>query len=129
MYRNPRASCIAFRYATKPDSPSPFGYGSVVLRLSNPAPDSSLCRAAVPLLHPLQLLLPNCIKLLFPVSVHFSCCSPIASLQLLLATCVRFSCSSLISTACIRFDCCSPIAYLLVASPFLEDQPMPNVLG
>ena len=52
--------------------------------------------AAAPWLHPLQLLLPDCIR--------FSCCSPIAStsaaapwsrpLQLLLPNCVHFSCCS-----------------------------------
>ena len=85
-------------------------------------------------------------KLLFPVSVRFSCCPPIASLQLLLATCVRFSCSSPISTAtrlrplrlllpyCV---CCSPIVSVSRSSPIASAcsltssgrfQPMPNVL-
>ena len=37
--------------------------------VSNPPPDSSLCRAAAPRLRPLQLLLPDC--------VQFNCCSAI----------------------------------------------------
>ena len=87
--------------------------------VSNPVLDSSLCRAAVPQLHPLQLLLPDCIdllQLLLTVCVRFGCCSLIAStstaaprlhrsastaahpLQLLLPDCVRFSCCSLIAS-------------------------------
>ena len=105
-------------------------------------PDSSLCRAATPRLHPLQLLLPDCIdplQLLIPICVHFSCCSPIASasaaahhfcpLQLLLSNCIRFNCSPIASASaaaprlrplqlplpdCIHFDCCSPIASQLL---------------
>ena len=66
--------------------------------VSNPAPDSSLCRAAAPRLHQLQMLLPD--------GVRFHCSSPLASasggtprlctLQLLLATCIHFSCCSLL---------------------------------
>ena len=90
--------------------------------VSNPAPDSSVqsccspiasTSANAPRLHPLQLMLPDCIKplpLLLTIYVCFSCCSPIASgpstaaprlhpaLQLLLLDWVR------------RFNCCSPIA-------------------
>ena len=96
--------------------------------MSNPALDSSLCRAAAPRLRPLQLLLPDCIgplQLLLPVGVHFSCCTPIVStsaaacrlrpLQLLLPNCVRFGCCSpivstcsLIASAC-NTSCSSPM--------------------
>ena len=96
----------------------------------NPAPDSSLCRAASRL-RPLQLLLAagvgfSCcsrarlrhpLQLLLPVCLRFQqCCSPIGLLQLLLAACVRFSCCSrsrplrLLLPDCVRFNCCSPIA-------------------
>ena len=53
--------------------------------VSNPVPDSSLCRAAAPRLCPLQLLLPDCIdrlQLLLPVCVRFDCCSLIATPKL-----------------------------------------------
>ena len=98
--------------------------------MRNPAPDSSLCRAASRL-RPLQLLLAACVgfsccsrarlrhplQLLLPVCLRFQqCCSPIGPLQLLLAACVRFSCCSrsrplrLLLPDCVRFNCCSPIA-------------------
>ena len=109
--------------------------------VSNQAPDSSLCRAAAPRLHPLA----------------FSCCSPIASasasaaaprlrpLQLLFEfpdfnsspDCVRFGCCSLTastSTAAPRLrplqlrsspiasaSTAAPRLHPLVASPVLED--------
>ena len=97
--------------------------------MSNPAPDSSLCRAAAPRLRSFSCCSPIAsirFKLLFPASVHFSCCPPIASLQLLLATCIRFSCSSPISTAprlrplqLLLLDCvcCSPIVSVSRSSP------------
>ena len=133
-----KCQVITSSFARSATSPS-FAY------VSNPAPYSSLCRAAAPRLRSFSCCTPIAsirFKLLFPVSVRFSCCPPIASLQLLLATCVRFSCSSPISTAprlrplrlllpdCVRFNCCSPIASAstaaprlrpLVASPVLED--------
>ena len=101
----------------------------------NPAPDSSLCRqqscspiasgsAAAPG--------PDC-------SIHFNCCSPIASaaprLRLLLAACIRFQLLLPIASTSaatprlrplqlllpdyVRFDCCSPIA-------LAGFQPMPG---
>ena len=70
--------------------------------MSDPAPDSALCRAAAPRLHPLQLLLPDGID---PLQLH---APPLAStsaaaprlhpLQLLLVAYVRFSCCSLITS-------------------------------
>ena len=92
--------------------------------VSNPAQDSSLCRAAARRLRLLQLLLATCVR--------FSCSSPISTarspiayalaaapqlrpLQLLLPDCVRFNCSSLIASAC----------SLTCSGRF---QPMPNVL-
>ena len=105
--------------------------------MSNQAPNNlsvhSCCSpiacatAATPQLHPLQLLLPNCIdtlQLLLPVCVRFSCCSLIASasaaahrlrpFQLLLAliasvsTAPRLCPLRLLLPDCIRFSCCSP---------------------
>ena len=74
--------------------------------VSNPAPHSSLCRAAAPQLCPLlvQLLLPVCVRFMF------SCCSPpLCPLQLLLSVCIRFSLCprlrplQLLLAACVRF--------------------------
>ena len=107
-------------FARSATSPS-FAY------VSNPAPDSSLCRAAAPRLTPLQLLLPDCIEplqLLLPVCVRFSYCSPLASasaaaprLWLLLAACVRFSCCP----DCFYLNCSSsPIASASAAAPRLH---------
>ena len=84
----------------------------------NPVPDSSLCRAA-----------PRCVR--------FSCCSPLASLQLLLAgpiaayastaaprlpplpaaapDCACFSCCLL--AACVCFSCCSRLRPLRLLLP------------
>ena len=85
--------------------------------MSNPAPDSSLCKAAAPRLRPLQLLLSICVR--------FSCCSPIASasaaahclcpLQLLLPIMSTSTAPQLLPlwqllSDCVRFNCCSPIA-------------------
>ena len=73
--------------------------------VSNPAPDSSLCRAAAPRLHRSRF------KLLFPFSSASACCPPIAP----------FNCCSPLAFAsaalprfqqlpdCVRFGCCSPI--------------------
>ena len=58
--------------------------------VSNPALDSSLCRAAAPRLRPLA-------PRLHP-------------LQLLLAACVRFESAAAPRPDCIRFNCCSPFA-------------------
>ena len=100
-------------FARSATSPS-FAY------MSNPVPDSSLCRAscspiasasaASPRLHrsfpaSSPRLHRSASWLLFPVSIRFSCSSPLA--------CLRFGCSSPISTAprsCVRFGCCSPIS-------------------
>ena len=106
--------------------------------VSNPAPDSSLCRATAPRLRPLQLLLPDCIdplQLLLPDCIRFSCCSPLASASAaaprlhplqLLPDCICFGCCSrlrplqLLLPDCIRFDCCSQLCPLVVP-PVLED--------
>ena len=69
--------------------------------MSNPAPDSSLYRAADPRLHLLQLLLPNCIDLL----------------ELLLPVCV---CFQLLLPVCVCFSCCSPLASASTAAPRLH---------
>ena len=71
----------------------------------NPAPDSSLCRAA-PRLRPLQLLLAACVR--------FSCCSRRHPLQLLLPVCLRFQ---LLLPDCAPFSCCSPLASASAAAP------------
>ena len=97
--------------------------------MRNPAPDSSLCRAASPRLCPLQLLLPGPIAAstaaprLPPLPAAARRLRP---LQLLLAACVRFSCFSrsrplwLLLPDCIRFNCCSPIASASTAAPRLR---------
>ena len=87
-------------------------------------PDNSLCRAAAPRLHPLQLLLAAC--------VCFSCCSLLASasaaarrlcpLQLLLSivcvsTAPRLRPLQLLLPDCVLFNCSSPIASASTAAP------------
>ena len=119
--------------------------------VSNPALDSSLCRAAAPRLRPLQLLLAACVRfesagscyslarlhplqLLPPVCVHFQLLLPMIdcarfSCCCMLAACVRFSCCSrsrplwLLLPDCVRFDCCSPIACIRL-QPQLDSSPM-----
>ena len=74
--------------------------------VSNPALDSSLCRAAAPRLRPLQFI---------------SCCSPIASAsihQLLLPDCIDPL--QLLLPICVSFSCCSPIASASAAAPQLR---------
>ena len=109
--------------------------------VSNPVPDSSLCRAAAPRLRRLQLLLPArlprsvSIAAELPSCIRFSCCSPLASTSAaalsrlrpfqLLTDCVRFGCCSPIASASnllpngVRFVCCSPIASVSTAAPRL----------
>ena len=111
--------------------------------VSNPAPDSSLCRAAAPRLcplaprlHPLQLLLaacvrfessaapwPDCIHIIccFPFASAYRCCSPISHAS------AAAACSLLASTSAaapdrVCFDCCSP--HQLAATPQLDSSPM-----
>ena len=110
--------------------------------VSNPAPDSSLCRAAAPRLRPLapqmcplQLLLAACVRFEsaaapWPDCIRFNCCSPFESASsccsliaptsaaacCMFATCVCFSCCS----DRVRFDCCSPIASASTAAPRLH---------
>ena len=93
------------RFGRSATSPS-FAY------VSNPAPDSSLCRAAAPRSRPLQLLLIDCIdplQLLLPV--------PWRPLQLLLPDCVRFNspianCSLTVSASAAAPQLC-PLQLLL----------------
>ena len=126
--------------------------------MRNPAPDSSLCRAA-PRLRPLQLLLPGPIaasastaaprlpplpaaaprlcplQLLLATCVCFSCCSRSRPIRLLVPDCVRFSCCSLI-VPCVRpphsnliqFSCYSPIASALVTAFRLHQLAPPAIL-
>ena len=119
--------------------------------VSNPVPDSSLCRPATPRLHPLSCCSPI-------ASIRFNCCSPFVSASaavprlrlppLPLAICVRFSCCSpIVSTSaaaprlrplqllfpdCIHFDCCSPITSACSPSCSGRFWPMsawvPNIL-
>ena len=102
--------------------------------VSNSAPDSSLCEATAPRLHPFQLLLPARLPL-DPLQLLLPVCIRLRPLQLLLPDCVRFNCCSPIVSAstaaprlrplqllllpdCIRFDCCcSPIASASTAAP------------
>ena len=99
-------------------------YFPLVAYVSNPVPNSSLCRAAAPRLCPLQLLLPA--QLHRSASTVVSTAAPrLHSLQLLLAACVSFSCCSLLASAsaaaldCIHFNC-SPIASASAAAPQLS---------
>ena len=90
-------------------------------------PDSSLCRAAAPRLHPLQLLLPARLHQSvsttaeLPACIRFSCCSPLAS---------AFSCCSRLRPFQLLPDCvsaaaprlrplqlCSPMASASAAAP------------
>ena len=106
-------------------SPSAAAYRLRPLRIS---------RCSRARLHPLQLLLPVCIRfqLLLPdcarfscccmlaACVRFSCCSRLRPLWLLLPDCVCFNCCS---PDCVRFDCCSPIACIRL-QPQLDSSPM-----
>ena len=85
--------------------------------VSNPAPDSSLYRAAAPRLRLLKLLL--------PFASALAAAPQLRPLQLLLAACIRFSwCSRLCALQllpdCVRFGCCSPIASASTAAPRLR---------
>ena len=91
-HTSPSTIIITSSFAHSATSPS-FTY------VSNLVPDSSLCRAAAPRLHPLQLLLPDCVR--------FSCCLPLAS-------------ASAAAPDCVRFGCCSPIASASTAAPRLR---------
>ena len=82
--------------------------------VSNPAPDSSLCRAAGPRLHPLQLLFPDCVR--------FGCWSPIASAS---TAGPRLRLLQLQLPDCICFDCCSPIASASSLTCSERFQPVP----
>ena len=115
--------------------------------VSNPAPDSSLCRAAAPRLRPLQLLLAACIRFesaaapwpdcvcldcCSPFVSASSCCSPIAPVSAAAACSLLASTSAaaprlrplrLLLPSCVRFDCCSPIACIRL-QPQLDSSPM-----
>ena len=65
--------------------------------------NSSLCRAAAPRLHPLQLLLASRLHQSASTAAPY-----LRPLQLLLSGCARFSCC--LPLACVCFSCCSPIA-------------------
>ena len=99
--------------------------------VSNPAPDSSLCRAAAPRLRPLAPPIASASAGARPLRpLRISCCSlaRLHPLQLLLPVCVhfqlllpdnsdctRFSCCCMLA-ACVRFSCCSrsrPLRLLL----------------
>ena len=113
---------------------------------SNPAPDSSLCRAAAA---SASAAAPR-------YCVHFSCCSQIAlqqhahaaprlrPLQLLLAACVRFSCCSPLASASAAARrlrplqpiasgasaaCCSPIASASALASYSGSNPPPQEPG
>ena len=120
----------------------------------NPAPDSSLCRlqscspissasaaarrlrprfsccSRARLRHPLQLLLPLCLRFqqLLPDCARFICCSPLASasIQLLLPIASTW----LLLPDCVHFNCCSPITSASTAAPRLRllDSTDPNIL-
>ena len=113
--------------------------------MSNPAPDSSLCRAAAPRLRPLQLLLAASVRfesaaapwtdhvhplhLLLPVCFHFQLLFPDCTgrpLQLLHAACSPLASASAAAPDRFRFGCCSPIQAIASAStaaPRIRLQP------
>ena len=87
--------------------------------VSNPAPDSSLCRAAAPRLrplaprlHPLQLLLAACVRFESaaapgPDCIRFNCCSPFASASSCCSPIAPASAAAAcMLTACVCFSCC-----------------------
>ena len=103
--------------------------------MSNPAPASSLCRAAAPRLRPLQLLLaacvrfesaaapgPDCIRFncCSPFASASSCCSPIAPASAAAAACLPLASASAAAPDRVRFGCCSPIASASTAAPRLH---------
>ena len=115
----------------------------------NPALDSSLCRlqscspivsasaaarrlrprfsccSRARLRHPLQLLLPLCLRfqLLLPDCARFICCSPLASASAAAPDCVHFSCYSPIASASTAAPRLRPLRLLLPDCGF---QPMPG---
>ena len=98
MRGNTAAIHVVISFACSATSPS-FAY------MSNPAPDSSLCRAADPRLHPLHWLL-------LPVYVRFMLIAPrLRPLQLLLPVCVCFSCCSPIASASAAVCHLHPLQY------------------
>ena len=95
--------------------------------VSNPMPDSSMCRAPTPRLRTLQLQLPDFIdldQLMLPVCVRFSCCFPIPSAT---AAVVCFSCCSLIAN-CSLFASASAAAPRLCLLRLLFHDCIPAVL-
>ena len=81
-----------------------------------------------PQLHPLHLLLPNCVPFSYhsliaspsaatPNCIPFSCCSPIASPW---AAAPRLHPLELLLPDCVRFTCCFPIVSASAASPQLH---------
>ena len=114
-------ACFA-RFARSATSPS-FTY------VSNPAPDSSLCRAAAPelrplspRLRPLQLLLAACVRFESAAApwhdcIRFNCCSPFASAS---SCCYPIASASAAAPDRVRFGCCSPIASASTAAPRLH---------
>ena len=112
------------RSATSPRSPT----------VSNPAPDSSLCRAAAPRLRPLQLLLAACVRFESAVApgpdcIRFNCCSPFTSASSCCspiapasaaAACLPLASASAAVPDHVRFSCCSPIVSASTAAPRLH---------
>ena len=88
--------------------------------VSNPVPDSSLCRGAAPRLCPLQLLLATCVPFESAAAPEPDCIASTAAvprfasassctlrpLPAALPNCTRFSCCCTLA-ACVRFSCCS----------------------
>ena len=96
--------------------------------VSNPVPDSSLCRESCcsPIVSA-SAAAPRSIAL-----IRFNCCSPLASASAATLDCVHFNCSLIASASpaaprlcplqllfldCVHFGCCSPIASALAAAP------------
>ena len=102
---------ITSSFARSATSPS-FAY------VSNPVPDSSLCRAAAPRLCPLQADAPRLHQsaswLLFPI--HSASAAARCLLASASAALPRFQ----QLPDCVRFDCCSLIASASTAAPWLH---------
>ena len=109
---------ITSSFARSATSPS-FAY------VSNPVPDSSLCRAAAPRLRPLQLLLlarlhrsvSTAAEL--PACIHFT---PLTSASVASLDCVRFNWCPIASASAAaprmrRLQLCSPMASASAAAP------------
>ena len=92
---------------------------SIRFNCCSPFASASSCCFRARLRHPLQLLLPVCLRLqlLLPDCARFSCCSPLASASAAAPNRFRFGCYSPIATASWSTACAAPRLRLLDSSP------------